>query len=157
MEETCFKFRDYTWDNVKMINYKPAGSGALTFSNVTRQNIVEAGGDIGFDMRYFECGIDGFTTLEKHEHVHVVMVLRGHGKILVGEEIHDVRPFDVVIIPSLAAHQLITVGQEPFGFVCTVNGTRDKFRLLSADELSAVRQNKAVNAFVRVPDDYLQQ
>lgn len=157
MEEkrTLFEFNNYEWDGIKLIDYKPDDDSAPTFFNVSRQNIFESKGDINFDIRYFECGVGGFTTLEKHEHAHVVMVLRGQGKIIIGDEIKVVKPFDMVVIPSLAAHQLLNTGKEPFGFVCTVNATRDKFRLLSKDELKEMNQNDKISSLIRVPNGYV--
>ena len=41
-------------------------------------------GDPSFpaQLRYFEVAPGGWTTLERHEHVHAVMVIRGKGQCL---------------------------------------------------------------------------
>lgn len=103
-----------------MIDYKPSVGGKETFSNVNRQNLYTGTDDVAFDVRCFECARDGYTTLEKHEHVHVVMILRGQGKMIVGDEVLDVVPYDLVVIPSMTAHQLVNTGDEPFGFTCLI-------------------------------------
>ncbi len=155
MKEIFNTCKDFRWENIQTIDYKPVeGDSVPTFFNVVRQNIVKTDAQIGFDVRYFECGEDGFTTLEKHEHVHVVVALRGKGKIIVDKNVYAVQPFDLVVIPSWAAHQLINTGKEPFGFLCTVNGVRDKFRLLSAEELDALKISPEVRDAMRVPDGY---
>lgn len=155
MQHEFRKFRDFKWDNVKMINYKPE-NGPTTFFNVTRQNIVEANEEIGFDVRYFECGPGGYTTLEKHSHVHVVMALRGQGNIIVGQEIIEAKPFDLVIINAWTPHQLINTGNEPFGFICSVNGQRDKFQLLKKDEIDELERDNKFKETVRIPDKYFE-
>ncbi len=150
MAEVFNKFKDFRWDNIELINYKSVGKReTASFKNVKRQNIVKSSFEIGFDMRYFECDIGGYTSLERHEHVHVVMMLRGKGKILVGEKVYDVEPYDLVVIPSLAAHQLVNTGDEPFGFVCTVNGGRDKPTLLSDEEVQKLREMPGLKEIIR--------
>ena len=153
-KRTLFEFNNYKWDGISLIDYKPADNSEVTFHNVSRQNIFESKDDINFDVRYFECGADGFTTLEKHAHAHVVMVLRGRGKIIIENEIKDVKPFDMVVIPTMCAHQLINTGKEPFGFVCTVNAERDKFQLLSKDELDELSRDTKVRKVMRVTEGY---
>lgn len=157
MKEVFNQFNDYTWNNIKMIDYKPAGAddSDLTFFNVTRQNIVETDAEIGFDVRYFECGRDGYSTLEKHEHVHVVVILRGQGKVVVGKKVYSVHPFDLIVISSWAPHQLINTGEEPFGFLCTVNGKRDKFQLLSEQEIQDLMECEETKAVIKGPESYL--
>jgi mannose-6-phosphate isomerase-like protein (cupin superfamily) len=157
MYEVINYSKDFIWENIKMIDYKSVDDDTLeTFYNVTRQNLVEASkeDDIGFDLRYFECGKHGFTTLEKHEHAHIVMVIRGVGKIVVGKKVYDVKPFDLVIIPPWEPHQLINNDVEPFGFLCTVNGIRDKFKLLNKDEIDSLKENKETLGVIKVPESY---
>ncbi|MFZ7119387.1 MAG: cupin domain-containing protein [Eubacteriaceae bacterium] len=149
-----FKFNNFTWDNVNLIDYKPPGDGPITFNETTRQNLVENGLDTNFHLRYFECAPDGFSTLEKHEHVHVVVVLRGKGKVIVNNEIFDVKPMDMVVIPKNAYHQLINVGEEPFGFFCTVDAERDKFKLLTIEEINELKKNPKIAEYIQIPDKY---
>jgi quercetin dioxygenase-like cupin family protein len=75
--------------------------------------------------------------LEKHQHTHVVIVLRGRGSVLVDRQWHEVQPFDCIVIPGFAVHQLKNRDAiEPFGFMCIVDQKRDSFQLLSRDELT---------------------
>lgn len=153
-KQVHFKCRDYVWDGVELIGYKPAQGNADTFKNVSRQNIFMHDEDMDFDSRYFECGKDGFTTLEKHEHVHVVVVMRGKGKVIVGQKVHDVSDHDLIVIPSWAEHQLINTGDEPFGFICTVNAKRDPFGLLTRDEMDELLKNEEIKNCAKVPAGY---
>ncbi len=151
-----FKCSDFHWDGIEQIAYKSNGKGGDTFRSVTRQNIFAATDETKFDMRYFEIAPDGFTTLEKHSHEHVVVAMRGKGKIIINDEVLDVAPYDLFVISSGVAHQLINEGDEPFGFICTVNGTRDEPILLTKSELEALKQIPEVNKVMRVPGVYFE-
>ncbi len=155
MSKVLFKFNSFEWDGIEKIDYKPAkGEGPVTFNQTSRQNLVEKGANIDFDLRYFECATGGFTTLEKHDHVHVVVIMRGRGKAIVNNEIFDVEPMDMVVIPSRAAHQLINSEDEPFGFFCTVDAIRDKFVTLTKEEIDNLRSNPEIAKSIKVPDRY---
>ncbi len=46
-----------------------------------------------------------YSTLEYHEHTHMVMIFRGKGQVLLGDEIHDVEAGDFIEIPGKTIHQ----------------------------------------------------
>jgi len=60
----------FRWDGIPVLAYKDAGSH---FRDVTRQVLFEGEG-IGAEVRYFEIGPGGWSTLERHEHVHAVFI-----------------------------------------------------------------------------------
>ncbi len=154
-EQTHFEENDFIWEGVDRIDYKPkVGSGENTFKNVIRQNLIAHDEDIDFDIRYFECAREGFTTLEKHEHVHAVIIVRGSGKVVVGNRVITPKLFDLIKIPAWTPHQLINIGDEPFGFFCTVNGIRDKFTLLSRLEVEELQKDPELREAVRLPEGY---
>lgn len=154
-EQTHFKENKFIWEGINRIDYKPvAGDGGDTFNNVIRQNLIVHDENVDFDLRYFECGAGGFTTLEKHEHVHVVIIVRGEGKVVVGNSVITPKPFDLIKIPSWTPHQLVNIGDEPFGFFCTVNGLRDKFTLLKKAEVDELYKDPEIREAVRLPDTY---
>lgn len=154
-EQILYKENNFNWDGIDCIEYKSAaGEGGNTFKNVLRQNLIAHDDDIGFDIRYFECAPDGFTTLEKHEHIHAVIIVRGKGRVVVGSKVITPKPFDLIKIPSWTPHQLINISNEPFGFFCTVNGLRDKFKLLDREEIETLQNSTAVREAIRLPDDY---
>lgn len=151
------RFDDFNWDEIPVIDYKKANEGTkskVTFHNITRQNIITKEDDVDFEVRLFECGPEGFSTLEKHRHVHIVMIARGSGKVIIGENIYDARPFDYFIIPAWQPHQLINTGKGPFSFFCTVNAKRDAFKLLSKEEIELLRKNKEIDRWIRLTEDY---
>lgn len=157
MKNVFFKFNNFNWEDINKIDYKPVeGLGPVTFNETTRQNLVEEGADTSFHLRYFECAKEGFTTLEKHNHVHVVVIARGQGKVIVNEDIFDAKPMDLVVIPPFAKHQLINSGDEPFGFFCTVDAERDKFNRLTKEEIEGLKKNPEIAKYIQVPERYLQ-
>jgi quercetin dioxygenase-like cupin family protein len=137
--------KDYRWDGVNCLPYKEEGSAP--FKAISRQ-VLFAEAKLGCELRYFEMAAGGYSTLERHEHMHAVMILRGHGTCLVGEEVRAVKPFDLVTIPSWTWHQFRAGKNEPFGFLCMVNALRDKPQLPNADELATLRAHPAVAAFL---------
>jgi mannose-6-phosphate isomerase-like protein (cupin superfamily) len=116
-----FEFNDFVWSGIVKTDYKPRNREPGSFNDTTIQNLVCNGFGTHFQLRYFECKVGGFSTLEKHEHVHVVIIARGKGKVIVDDHIYSVKPMDLIIIPNNAANQLINIGEEPFGFFCTVD------------------------------------
>ena len=154
-EQIHFSENDFIWEGIDRIDYKPAeGGGSNSFLDVFRQNLMVHDEEIDFDIRYFECGPGGFSTLEKHKHVHAVIIVRGAGKVIIGNTVISPKPFDLIKIPSWTAHQLVNTGDEPFGFFCTVNGIRDKFTLLSRLEIEELKQDPELKTAIRVPEEY---
>ena len=102
-QQTPFRaFHDYRWDEVACLPYKE--DGTAPFKAISRQ-VLFAEPRLGCELRYFEMAAGGYSTLERHEHMHAVMILRGHGRCLVGEDVRAVKPFDLVTIPSWTWHQ----------------------------------------------------
>ena len=147
------KFDEYGWEFTKKIEYKADGLGN-TFYQVTRQNIIGMQDGVGFETRYFECGRGGYTTLEKHEHVHIVMALRGHGKAIIGQEVYELKPYDFVIVPPWTPHQFINTSIKAFGFICCVNVCRDKYTLLTEEEVNQLHHIKDVHEYIKIPEGY---
>ncbi len=138
-------FRDYRWDGVACLPYKQDASAP--FKAISRQ-VLFAEPKLGCELRYFEMPAGGFSTLERHEHMHAVRSLRGRGHCRLGEQVRTVRPYDLVTIPSWTWHQFRATQGEPLGFLCMVNAVRDKPQLPSGQELAALRSNPAVAAFL---------
>jgi len=120
------KFRDYRWDTVPLREYK---TGDAPYKDVTRQTLLGEGrGEESFNFltRYFEIQPGGYSTLERHQHPHAVVVIRGRGRVTLGDESYDIAPFDCVYVSPGVAHQFRTTGDEPLGFLCTVDRVRDR-------------------------------
>ena len=69
--------QDYRWDGVACMPYKE--DGTAPFKAISRQ-VLFAEPSLGCELRYFEMAEGGYSTLERHEHMHAVMILRGHGQ-----------------------------------------------------------------------------
>ena len=137
---------DFTWDSVPVRNYKEDGT---TFLGVTRQVLFDGDPKLPCEWRYFEVAANGHTSLERHEHIHVVMVIRGGGRALIGREIHDLKCFDLVRIPSLTWHQF-RAADEPLGFLCLVHSDRDRPQLPDRAALDELRADPRIAEFLRV-------
>lgn len=122
----------FRWPGVDVLQYKDEGSAP--FRDVSRQVLF---GDPSFpaQLRYFEVAPGGWTTLERHEHVHSVMVIRGRGRCIVGDKAHDIGMHDLVSVPPLTWHQFRAAPDEPLGFLCMVTTERDRPQLPTAEEL----------------------
>lgn len=139
------------WQDVDPEPYKPRGDEArgMGWRGVTRRTLVrapEAG--VAFELRYFEIAPGGFSSLEKHRHVHVVVAMRGRGRALVGDAVVELAPMDLVQTPPLAPHRWVGTGDEPFGFLCTVDGERDRPQPLDDAEWEALRADPRTAPFV---------
>lgn len=135
----------FRWDGVAYMPYKQDGS--MPFKDISRQVLFHEN-DLHCELRYFEMAAGGYSTLERHEHAHAVMILRGHGDCLVGGEVRTVKPFDLVSIPAWTWHQFRATGHEAFGFLCMVNVERDRPQLPDAAELQKLRAIPEVAAFL---------
>jgi quercetin dioxygenase-like cupin family protein len=134
------------WRDVDVLAYKR--EGAAPFRDVTRQVLFDDPA-LACQLRYFEVGPGGHTTLERHEHAHAVVILRGRGRVLVGDAIHDVAPHDLVHVPAMTWHQFVAAHDAPLGFLCMVNAERDRPQLPTPDDLALLHANPAIAAFVR--------
>ena len=136
---------DFRWDHVDLRPYKD--EDAAPFRAISRQELF-ADPALGCQLRYFEMAPGGCSTLERHEHVHAVMILRGHGQCLLGEDVRAVKPFDLVSIPAWTWHQFRATEGEAFGFLCMVNAERDRPRLPTEAERAALAANPAIAVFL---------
>jgi quercetin dioxygenase-like cupin family protein len=138
---------DFRWEGVERMPYKE--EGAAPFRAISRQVLFDEPA-LGCQLRYFEMAPGGHSTLERHEHMHAVMILRGHGQCLLGDEVCEVAPHDLITIPAWAWHQFRANAGEAMGFLCMVNHLRDKPQLPDADALAALAAKPAVAEFLGV-------
>ena len=144
------KARSYRWEGVQELPYKE-DSRAL-FSSITRQ-VLFSDPALHSELRYFEVAAGGFSTLERHEHMHAVLVLRGHGHCLVGEEVRRIELRDLITVPPMTWHQFRATANEPLGFLCMVNAARDKPQLPSEQDLARMRSDARIAAFLHGEPD----
>jgi quercetin dioxygenase-like cupin family protein len=135
----------FRWEGVELRPYKQ--DDAAPFKDVSRQELF-AHPALGCQLRYFEVAAGGHSTLERHEHVHAVVILRGRGQCLLANQVRDVKPFDLVSIPAWTWHQFRATAGEALGFLCMVNAERDRPQLPEAQALAELRAHPEVASFL---------
>jgi mannose-6-phosphate isomerase-like protein (cupin superfamily) len=136
---------DYRWDGVDELPYKE--DERALFKSITRQ-VLFSDPELSGELRYFEVAAGGFSTLERHEHMHAVLILRGRGHCLIGDEVRSLETRDLVTVPPLTWHQFRATKGEPLGFLCMVNAQRDKPQLPTAADLARLTADPAIAAFL---------
>ena len=136
----------FRWRGVPVHDYKAEGDH---FRDITRQVLFEDPEGIGCELRYFEVLRGGHSTLEKHEHVHLVVIVRGSGLAVVGDEVLGVATHDVVHVPPQTWHQFLASENEPLGFLCLVRCDRDRPARPTEEELDSLRRHPVVGPVIR--------
>jgi quercetin dioxygenase-like cupin family protein len=136
----------YRWEAVPILAYKPAGTH---FQGITRQVLFGAEEDLACQLRYFEIEPGGYSTLERHEHVHAVLILRGQGRVFVSDAVHAVAPFDLVYVPPRTWHQFRADDLYPLGFLCLVPCDRDRPARPDAETMKTLRALPGIGDFVK--------
>ena len=116
----------FEWEQVPLAAYKATTE---LWKGITRRELIgERGESPRFHMRYFELAPGGYSTLERHEHEHAVMVIRGRGEVQFGCYVYQVGFGDVAYVAPGDPHQFRNPEdtEEPFGFICIVNAERDR-------------------------------
>jgi mannose-6-phosphate isomerase-like protein (cupin superfamily) len=140
------KAKGYRWEGVDELPYKE--DDRALFKSITRQ-VLFTDPQLTGELRYFEMAPGGFSTLERHEHMHAVLILRGCGHCLVGEEVRALKTHDLITVPAMTWHQFRATRGEPLGFLCMVNAARDKPQLPSPEDLAKLQRNAKIAAFLR--------
>jgi quercetin dioxygenase-like cupin family protein len=139
-------FHDFRWDDTDLLAYKE--EGAAPFKAITRQVLFRDPALKG-ELRYFEMAPGGYSTLERHQHMHAVLILRGEGECLVGDRVYRIASNDLVSIAPMAWHQFRANAGQPLGFLCLVNAERDKPQLPTAGERKAMEAKPEVARFLK--------
>lgn len=124
-----FRFSGWTWSDIPIHQYK---DNPGSWQSVTRQ-VFNKDSKSQFEVRYFEVSPGGYTSFEMHGHEHMVLVLRGSGKVRLGDEWSKVGPFDAVLVLPNTPHQFVAANDEPLGILCVVDKNRDRPTLLRSE------------------------
>jgi quercetin dioxygenase-like cupin family protein len=105
----------------------PAGTG-------TRRQLL-IGPDVGpnFALRKFIMEPGGGMPLHTNTVEHEQYVLRGQARVVIGDEVLEVKKDDAVFIPGGVPHSYETLGDEPFEFLCVVPNLPDETTLLDLE------------------------
>lgn len=136
----------FSWSETERLVYKPSGTH---FRDITRQVLFGEEHGLPTQLRYFEIAEHGHSTLERHEHVHAVIILRGRGEVLLGDRVEDVQAFDTVYVPPMTWHQFRASRGTELGFLCLVACDRDRPQRPNERDLEELRSLPAVRDFIR--------
>lgn len=141
----------FGWDGVEPTAYKDGqGDGAGRTWRDTARHVIKGKEEGGaFHVRYFEVAPGGFTSLERHEHIHSVIAIRGRGYAIVGADVHMMLQFDHVYVPPMTPHQFVNDGEEPFGFLCVVDAERDRPQAISPEQRAALERDPRTASRIR--------
>ena len=135
----------FAWEGVARHPYKEEASAP--FKAISRQTLF-ADPRLKGELRYFEIEPGGYSTLERHAHMHAVVILRGEGECLVGDLIHVLKPCDLITIDPWTWHQFRSGRDEPLGFLCLVDRDRDKPQLPGDADLAGLRARPEIARFL---------
>jgi quercetin dioxygenase-like cupin family protein len=123
----------------------PAGTG-------TRRQVL-IGPDVGpnFALRKFIMEPGGGMPLHTNTVEHEQYVLRGRARVVIGDEVLEVKKDDVVFIPGGTPHSYEALGNEPFEFLCAVPNLPDKTKVLDR----GVPEDAEGTDDLEVPEDEL--
>jgi len=118
------KADQYNWKGVEKKIYK---TDTQNFKDIHRISLLgDDIPDLNFQTRYFEIQPGGYSSLEQHRHPHSVIIIRGSGSLVLGNEVFDLDMHDVVYISPETIHQFHADKNEPLGFICIVDRYRDR-------------------------------
>lgn len=121
---------DCSWKKIKPAVYKEASGGKKgeDWTQVARHSLIAglSGEQTKFHLRYFEVSPGGCTSFETHRHEHVVVAIKGRGKVKLGGRTYGLEYMDIAYIAPDEPHRLFNPYEEPFGFFCIVDAQRDR-------------------------------
>lgn len=129
---------DFHWDGVERKHYK---TDTTNFDGVSRYSLLGEADDeweLNMQTRYFEIEAGGYTSLEQHRHPHSVVIIRGSGTVVLGNEVHSIGLNDVVFVSPETLHQFHADQGDVLGFICIVDRYRDKPTITSSDTIQTV-------------------
>jgi mannose-6-phosphate isomerase-like protein (cupin superfamily) len=132
---------NYRGQGVEVLPYKE--DDQALFRSISRQ-VLFSDPELAGELRYFEMAPGGHSTLERHRHMHGVLIFRGRGHCLVGRDVMAVEFGDLITVPPWTWHQFRASLGEPLGFLCMVDANRDKPQLPSRAD-----GDPAIAAFLR--------
>ncbi|MCD4656646.1 MAG: cupin domain-containing protein [Planctomycetes bacterium] len=122
------------FENTEAINYKEKNDGKrVSWHKISRTNFIgQFNEPCRFHLRYFSIEPGGYSSFEKHQHIHAVICETGSGLVLINDKWHELNAGDVAYIGSEIPHQLRCEenAQEQFSFFCIVDSVRDKPTIL---------------------------
>jgi quercetin dioxygenase-like cupin family protein len=99
----------FSWEGIEARPYKddPGAARGMAWRGISRHTLVRG----SFEVRYFEIAPGGFSSLEKHAHEHAVFAVRGRGRALVGDQVFELAPLDLVQTAPWLPHRWVIDGE----------------------------------------------
>lgn len=119
----CKHRGNYKWKGIKTEAYKLKKDN---WNKIIRRVLTVNGLKTKSHLRYFEIAPGGQSSFEKHGHEHIVIGIRGDGKVRLENRLYNVGFLDVVYVSPGTPHQFLNPFKESFGFLCIVPSKRDK-------------------------------
>lgn len=77
-------------------------------------------GELSMAMRFFEVAPGGNTPLHNHPYEHEIYIIEGTGTVWRDGKEVQLKPGDVLYIPSDEKHQFKNAGDSSFKFMCLI-------------------------------------
>ena len=121
-----------SWNFIKTEPYKNKPSN---WAEIKRKVLVGKEADnSSIHLRYFEIDKGGFSSLEFHKHEHIVICVKGKGRVKIDNKVYKIKPFDIVYVAPNSIHQFLNPYKDTFGFFCIVQSKRDKPKIIKTKE-----------------------
>lgn len=136
--------QDFQWSGIVRKEYKADGSH---FRDIVRHTLLGEASDekaLKSVLRYFEIQPGGYSSLERHQHPHMVVIVRGRGRVILDDTVEPVGYLDCVYVAPGTLHQFHAAEGEPLGFLCIVDRERDRPVLPTAAERAKLADNPRV-------------
>ncbi|HVP06200.1 MAG TPA: cupin domain-containing protein [Candidatus Acidoferrum sp.] len=105
------KYRDMKLSEISMPGVKDVGK-----ANV----IGKPEGWPNHTLRVFRLGPGGFTPHHQHDWEHVNYVIKGKGRLKIGDSTYELDEKDFAYVPPNTMHQFTNPYDTPFEFICIV-------------------------------------
>ncbi|RMF21021.1 MAG: cupin domain-containing protein, partial [Deltaproteobacteria bacterium] len=92
----------------------------------------------------FEVAPGGYSSLERHEHPHAVVIVSGRGSVILDDEVSELAPLDCVYVAPGTLHQFRAALDEPLGFLCIVDRERDRPVAASPKDVERICKNPEI-------------
>ncbi len=117
-----------TEPKAKAVHYTdvPAQTFGDEAPGVTIRWVIDekADGAPNYALRVIEVQPGGHTPKHTHPYEHENYIVEGQGRVLLGDEWHDVAEGSVVFVPADMLHTYENTGDTPFRFLCGIPTSR---------------------------------
>ncbi len=141
------KSSGFSWENVEKKEYK---TDTQNFKAIHRYTLLTNDNPgLNSETRYFEIQPGGYSSLEQHKHTHSVIIIRGSGTVILDNELKKIAELDILYISPDTIHQFHADNNQPLGFICIVDGERDRPKIPDSDSIKARIRSKKVLKKIR--------